>query len=460
MNENDLKRYTVILGEGSGILFQPLDDTKMYILSAKHIFYENIKKEGGLDEKKIWNKINYYLSDEQDTPIECEIRIGENYFEHTDSDAAIIVIEKVPGFNHIFIDEHCNSFNECFLCGYPSKIHTNKNDRYSNFQINRKVITTDNGYFRLETNFGNLNYEDVLGFSGGGILRLNNNMVNVIGIQSSTISEQANGHIDVIPISKFLQIVKENNLSEMIPPFLSNFSFLKDKVFDFPAGSGEQDIAIVKLLLKQKTLEVINSEISPPFIKDHFKEKLLLNENDLSVLKEELIYITWLEFLTFLNIIKSKICTKDDLIEIQSILRLVFNMNDTEWLGENFVKDCLSYDYENLSEDGTVFIKTKNNPVKIKDYSIAKGAIVPSISVIRDSYIKGVPIYNGEGSDIFNAGSEAKEFIFDKYNFIHFEYLKYVMLVENSDEYRTYNRLNQTELLKKLKEEYGKIFGV
>lgn len=460
MDENDLKRYTVILGSGSGVLFQPLDETKTYILSAKHVFYEKDQNNNGPDTDELVNTIRYSMPDNQKVSTEVSIIKGENYFEHENADAAILVLEDSLGFDQIFVDENCIAFNECLLCGYPSKIVDNKNDRYSNHQISRKIVTANNGYFRLETNFGNLNHEDIIGFSGGGILRLSNGMINIIGIQSSTITDYANGQIDVVPINKFIEIVEENSLSEMIPIYLSNFSFLKNKVFDFPAGSGEQDIAIVKSVLKRKALEVINSEITPTFIKNHFKGKLLLNKSDLSTLRDELVYITWLEFLTFLNVIKSKICTEDDLIETQSILRLIFNINDREWLGDNFVTDCLSYDYENLSEEGTIFIKTKNNPSKIKDYSIKRGSIVPSISAIKDKYIKGIPVYNGEGSDIFNAESESKEFIFDKYNFVHFEYLKYIMLVENSDEYQAFDRLNETELLIKLKVEYGKVFGI
>jgi hypothetical protein len=462
MNENDIKRYTVILDKGSGVLFQPLDETKTYILSAKHVFYEKDSNDSDTDKFVLMPSIDYSFSDKQNEPISVEIKKGKNYFEHTDEnvDAAILILNEALAFNKIFVDENCLAFNECLLSGYPGKIEYNKNDRYSNHQITRKIDTTNNGYFRLETNFGNLNHEDIKGFSGGGILRISNGIINIVGIQSSTITDYANGQIDVVPINKFTEIVEKNSLPEMIPIYLSNFSFLKDKIFDFSAGSGEKDIAIVKSVLKRKALEVINSEITPTFIKNHFKEMLLLNKNDLSTLNDEQIYITWLEFLTFLNVIKSKICTKDELIETQSILRLIFNINETEWLGDNFVTDCLSYNYENLIEDGTVFIKTKNNPSKIKDYSIEKGAIIPSISAIKEKYINGDSVYNGQGSNIFNAESESKEFIFDKFNFVHYEYLKYIMLVENSDDYRGFNRLNESELIIKLQEEYGKIFGI
>jgi hypothetical protein len=464
MDENDLKKYTVILGGGSGVLFQPLDETKTYVLSAKHVFYNIIKNDNGPDTKKIKGNISLSLSTTQDEKEEIEIIKGTNYFDHSNVniDAAILVLDKHLGFNQIFVDEDCIAFNECLLCGYPSKIDDNKNDRYSNHQINRKINTTNNGYFRLETNFGNLNHKDITGFSGGGILRLSIGMINIIGIQSSTTTDYANGQIDVVPISKFLEIVEENKdkLSEMIPPYLSSFEFLKSKIFDFNAGSDEEDITLTKSLLKRKAIEVIKSDITPSFIKNHFKDKLLINENDLSNLKDELIYITWLEFLTFLNIVKTKTCTSDELIEVQSIIRLLCKMEETEWLGDNFIKDCLSFNYDNLGDNGTVFIKTKSKPSKIKDYSIPKGGMISSIASIKNSYLKGVPVYDGAGADIFNAESETKEFIFDKYNFIHFEYLKYVMLVENSGDYRHFTRLTENELLIKLKDEYGKVFGI
>ena len=45
MTENDIKKYSVILGEGSGALFQPADSDKTYVLSARHVFYDEIKDE-------------------------------------------------------------------------------------------------------------------------------------------------------------------------------------------------------------------------------------------------------------------------------------------------------------------------------------------------------------------------------------------------------------------------------
>ena len=49
--------------------------------------------------------------------------------------------------------------------------------------------------------------------------------------------------------------------------------------------------------------------------------------------------------------------------------------------------------------------------------------------------------YISDVNNITNALSELKEFVFDKYNFIHFEYLKHFMLVENSENYKNFKKI-------------------
>ncbi len=460
MDEGDLKRYTVLLGAGSGVLFQPLDEKITYILSAKHIFYNKTEDDRGQKISSLTEKISFCFSNAQNDKKEIVVEKGRNFFEHHDDevDAAILILNENLGFDKIFVDGDCIEFSECLLCGYPSKIDDNKNDRYSNHQINRKIVTTNNGYLRLETNFGNLNHEDIKGFSGGGIMRLNNGIINILGIQSSTITDYANGQIDVVPINKFIEIVEKNSLSEMAPSFLASFEFLKDKAFDISAGILDDNISYTRKFLKDKTLQVIGSDITPIFIKDLFKDRLLLNEDNGVKLNDELIYITWLEFLTLINIAKEKVCNQNDLESIFSMTRLLYKDTNNDWQSDNFLGDCLSSKYAGLNENGTVFIKTKNNPIagNIAFYKLEKGSLVPRIDAFRKKHEDGTLTVNNIGSAV----SDVDEFVFDKYNFIHFEYLKKYMLIENSENFKIYKRSNENELLIKLKEEYGKVFGI
>lgn len=456
MGSERFKINSVIIDGGSGVLYQPRDITDYtYILSAKHNFYDK--------DKAIKKSVKISFYNDQDNEISVNIISQKNYFEHSDKlvDAVILKIDYIKNVEEIFIDEDCNAFNECHLCGYPGNLRGNKNDKYTFYNITHKIDTTHiGGYYRLQSDFGTLSHEDFLGFSGGGVFRINNGRIYLIGIQSSTPSQYANGQIDVVPLNKFKGILINESYIDFIPSFLISFDLLKEKVFDFDAGPDDDDVLYTRSFLKQKAIEAINSEVTPMFIKEYFKERLLINDKDITKLDDELIYITWLEFLTLINIVKSKTCNIEDVKEVFKFVRLLYKRTKTRWLASDFIKDCLSSNYEGLKEEGTVFIKTTTEPIKPEHYTVMKGSIVSSISAIKADYLKGKPLYNEAGVNIFNAISEKNEFIFDKFNFIHFEYLKHIMLVLNSDEYKDFNKRNQGQLLIKLKEEYGKIFGI
>ena len=456
MGSEKFKINSVIVDGGSGVLYQPLKNSNCtYILSAKHNFYIDNKLDKGLKKEVM---ISFF--DAQNDKTVIELIKDANLFEHSIADAAVLKIDKRENVVDICIDEDCKRFNECVLCGYPGILRDNKNDNYSTYNISHRIDITQNGYLRLQTNFGNLMHEDISGFSGGGIFREYSGSINLIGIQSSTTTGYANGQIDVVPLTKYKEILINGIPFEIAPAYLLSFDFLRDKVFDFNAGADDDEISFTRFLLKQKALEVINSEITPIFIKDYFKEKLLINENNLSKLNDELIYITWLEFLTLINVVKSKACNIEDFRNVFSSIRLLYKRTETDWLASDFIKDCLTSNYEGLNEDGTVFIKTNKNPVKLNQYRVNKGDIISSISALKEDHIKGKSVYNGTSADIFNAIVEKDEFVFDKFNFIHFEYLKHVMLIENSSQYKHFNKLSENELLIKLKEEYGKIFRI
>ena len=106
MTENDIKKYSVILGEGSGALFQPADSDKTYVLSARHVFYDEIKDERGGKKSEVKKEITLRFSDSQNEEKIIEIKNGENYFEHSESsiDASILLLPDIEGYNQIFID--------------------------------------------------------------------------------------------------------------------------------------------------------------------------------------------------------------------------------------------------------------------------------------------------------------------------------------------------------------------
>jgi len=459
MTENDIKKYSVILGEGSGALFQPADSDKTYVLSAKHVFYDEIEDVRGGKKIEVKKEINLRFSDSQNEEKVIEIKNGENYFEHSESsiDAAILLLPDIEGYDQIFIDNDISSTGYS-MAGFPQSRRTS-DDKYNKYKIS-DIVSSDENILSLRLEVAHLSHRDISGFSGGGIIKFNDDYLTICGIQSRTPEEDCNGEISVVPIMRFIEIAKQHNLPELLPSFLVNFKFLQQNAFNFDAGIDDEDISFTRLFLKQKTEEVLSSDITPRFIKDYFTDRLLINEKDALKLNDELIYITWLEFLTLINIVKDKACNISDLEGIFCYLRLLYRKTDTDWLETDFLKDCLVSNFDGLAENGTVFIKTNKLPSKqnIKHYRLDKGSIVPRIDSLKSNYENGT--LNSNINNITNALSELKEFVFEKYNFIHFEYLKHFMLVENSENYKTFKKSNENELLIKLKEEYGKVFGI
>lgn len=462
MDITNLKLYSVIIGGGSGILFQPLTDKYTYILTARHVFFDETDNGRGIElikkksiEVLILNNIDY-------NPKIYEIEDDENYFPHSNSliDLAIFKIEFIAGYKNIFIQENSDIQNS-LICGFPNDFrhNTTLSEKFTNYEIDRLISDNDSTY-RVQLRNTTLSQSNISGMSGGGVLKLNNNHISLIGIQSKVPANASNGQIDFVSVIFFNEIIKGNRtkLEPLLPPYMASFQFLKGKAFNISAVPDDDDISFTRLFLKNMTNQVIKSNITPFFIREYFKERLLLNEKNKPNLNDELIYITWLEFLTIVNIAKAKIYSCDELEELFTSIRLIYKDTDIQWQDIEFLKECLDCNFDGLKEGATVLIKTKLLPTraKIEHYKLDKDSILPRIDRLKNEFEAGrcgdIYIDNGTGN--------LKEFAFSKYNFIHFEYLKHFMLVENCSDFKKFNSTNESELLQKLKEEYGKLFSL
>lgn len=470
----NFKQYSVIIDGGTGVLFQPMTSEYFYVLTAKHVVQNKVETTYVDKEEESEITINRFIKDGNNWStvlIPFKINKGSNYFPHKNSkvDAAILKIsfEEVGHFDILNLStlNFTNINNDASLCGFPSDkrkaSHDDLTAQYTNYKISENSNDTQ---YNCSVRLQQIQTQDTIGgMSGGGIVRLIDNYYQLIGIQSQmtqTVSEQ--NEIDFVPIKRFDDIIKypenKDKLSPLLPPYMGAFEYLKDKAFDINAGPDDSDIIFTRSFLQNKTKEVIASNITPSYIRNFFKERLLLNENNLSKLNNELIYITWLEFLTIVNIVKSKKHEVSDLEDLFNAIRLICTNTDTDWLATDFLEECAKCDFEDLKEGGTVLIKTNKNPInpKIDHYRIKRNSILPNIQHIKSKH------ENGQLGDIFigDASSHTKEFVFTKFNFMHFEFLKAYMLVWKSEDYKGFNVNNQTELLTKLKEEYGKLFNI
>lgn len=470
MEITNFKQYSVIVDGGTGVLFQPMTDEYFYILTAKHILQNKGEDDIYTDKEDNTSiKVTRFIFENSwnTEEIPFELIKGKTYFPHSNKniDAAILKIRfdeyKQFQIENLFISDNTTINSDAYLCGFPDdKRKANQGNplgQFTNYTISQNSNDLD---FKKSVRLIDRQTQDtIVGMSGGGIVKLNDNYFKLIGIQSQmtkTVSEQ--NEIDFLPINYFNDIVLEfsDRLNFLLPPYLANFSFLKDKVFNIDASPDDSDIVFTRNFLKNKASQIISSDITPYGIKDFFKERLILNNEDLTSLNDEIIYATWLEFLVIMNIAKNKVHCFLDLEELFNKVRLIYKNTNSQWQGNDFLKECMNCDLSDLQVNGTVLINTDVLPKKnqIHHYKIDKGSIISNIDFLRKDY------QNGSFGNVFidDAAGETKEFVFDKYTFIHFEFLKKFLIIEKSEEFKDFNINNQPELLNKLNSIYGELF--
>lgn len=419
MSSGKFKINSVIVDGGSGVLCQPYKNNEYtYLLSAKHNFYE---------EKIIKESVKIYFFDDQDNGVLVNINLGTNYFEYADNtvDAAVLKIDFRANVEDIFIDEECDAFSECFLCGYPGNLRSNKNDKYTSYKLKHKINTTLNGrYLRIQSDFGTLTHDDFLGFSGGGIFRENNSSLNLIGIQSSTTTDYANGQIDIIPASFFNEIALSNGLPELVPSCLTEISNLIDNVLKFELIIPELRPKLINAFkssldnIKLKLIELYNDDIS---------EKLSITKD---AKKSKKFWESFLEYIIIISIIHDEQIDENTLKKIINSKMFVFSNTDKNFL--EIIRDVLQMDLTKIEENCQILIGSENVPA-IKRRILADN-IVSNITDATQYYTIDRAVHLKRIREI-----------------IHIKAIEFDCIGPNENNLNGYNHLQIIELLEEIK---------
>lgn len=453
MNKDDLKRYSVIIEGGSGCFFQPMTNDYTYILTAKHLFfYEEDKGRGrGRGKEKFQladgTEIDIKRCVKTQTgwdvePIPFVLKEGETYFPHKEADISILkIVPAIEGFENISIEENFVEPNCYELCGFPSNVKQTR--EYTTHKIDSFIVS--NGYFYSARLFNSLRQEDIEGMSGCGVLRVVNDNISIIGIQSKMGSQIfPAGEIGFVQIIHFNEIVEyeehAGKLSKLYPPYLRKFDFLLDDCFALEVDSiDDPKIENARTTLRNKAYDITKSDITPIGIKELFNERLLINENDSCCLSHKKIWISWLEFLVIMNLMKYDILTSGNLSDIFNSYRLKYS-NADEWT-EIFRGDLLTSDYVGLKADSTVFVNTRNAPKTNRHLIIPQGTMPKNIGKVYDK--------RGFRADI---GVDPCT----SFCFVHLDYLKTKCIIDKLEEYED---LSEEQLLEKFKIEYHGLFN-
>ncbi|WP_312353125.1 ABC-three component system protein [Sphingobacterium siyangense] len=433
---NKLPIFTVKVGSGSGCLFQPMSDQYSYVLTARHVI-----KDSPLPLSIVRQTVN----EEGDLVNEELEMIGEPYY-HNDFkniDAAIIKIQKVDDSitELLRLDKPFAALGTFVLAGHPnsrSREDFSYRDNNLTLKIKKPLNYIEGELERVAT------HKEIVGQSGGGIINIDNGHYYLAGIQkkmSVPDGQETLGRIDFMPMAFFDEIVAVNDdLIELLPYYLTSFSLLKNQVMKIENCLVPGNVAYTRDFLRNITDKIVNNNLTPLFVKNFFNEKLLIgnkpSKNDL--LSKEL-WITWLEYLIILNLVKDNDITEGTLEENFNSFRILFSNTTKDWSAQ--FKEITQSDFRGLSQNGCIIVSTKSKPDK---YIIPSNAID---DIIRANNVQAVEMLIDEGV----------EHPFKSYKLIHLYAFQKKCIIEKEEDYRDYNSLSEQELIVKLKAEYEEL---
>lgn len=454
MTLDELKLYTVRVKNGSGCLFQPIlnENNYTYILTAKHLFEGTTKDQDGNDllyttqdgtEIPIFRQVNIDGEWTEQT-IPFILRLGQTYFPHRKADAVILKIDpSIAGFDKIISIEVPLKIKPYSLYGFPKQMEENAiGNRDTDYKI-RELGSPAQYLQNAQLINATLNKSEIEGMSGGGILSIQDENIYIIGIQSEMKhAVWANGKICFVPMKYFSEIINYEEykifLTKLHPPFVGKFDFLRDEAFALEVDAWDENkIESTRIHLRNKALDVIQSNITPLGIRELFEKRLLIDESEVQSLDNKNIWLGWLEFLTILNIVKEVSITTQQLEDIFNNVRLKYtHVEDCTTLFQDRLSKS---DYFGLKQGGTVIINSKKAP--LRPFRIPAGGMINNIKIPQDK--------RGFRTDL---GIDP----FQSFSFIHLDYFKSGCILNKLDEYEN---LNEAQLLTKLKQEYHELFN-
>lgn len=465
MNKDDLKKYSVIVEGGSGCFFQPMTEDYTYILTAKHLFFETKENEQGQDnnvqlpnETKI--VVRRYIQtqtgwDEELIPF--VLKEGETYFPHKDADIAILkIIPAMKGYDNIGMEEEFDNLNCYELCGYPSNVTEAR--EYTTHMIENFIASND--YFYSARLFGTLRHEDIEGMSGCGILRVVNDNISVIGIQSKMGSQSyPSGEIGFVQTKYFNEIIEyeeyKNELVALLPNLLLSFKCIENNIFKLPGGViTKNKSARLSQVLKIKSKPIIDSDLTPYEIKIKLAQKIeFLGNNEVNNCNKIMFWRVWLELLTIIsiaelhseNVVPAVPLSKEHLPKILEKIRLFYIDSDKCFWFENIDK-LHRLDYHGLIFGSTVVVASN---VKAEDdmHILEPGLIVEDITRVENKFKEDKILGNIDC---------AMDFPLKKYKFVNVSAFKEGTVNRLEDDFET---KDIDVCINKLKIIYGEILS-
>jgi hypothetical protein len=343
-----LPKYTVKVEGGSGCLFQPINDEYSYVLTAKHVISGNNAPS-----------IIRQTLDENGALLNETFEIIGTPFLHTDvnKDAAIIKVKKVKEIEYLIRDDlKTENTSGYYLCGHPD---SRRDDAYS-FRPNKLTIKNPKQFGYREAELEKVaNKEEIVGQSGGGIIKIEESCFLLAGIQKKMAvpdTKESLGNIDFMPLSFFDEIINENQaeLTALFPPYIGSFERLINDIFPFPNLIVKKDL--IQNELKRIAKELCN-DFSPKTIVEMFGEQFLIHGTEETIINHKQLWLSFLEILSINQLHSINKLTLADLKELHK-KRKLYIVDTDKWTKK--IEDIYKSDLSDIEKGGSIVICATN----------------------------------------------------------------------------------------------------
>lgn len=367
---DELQWFTVKIANGSGCLFQPLSDDYSYVLTAKHV----------IEDERNLEIIRQFINTEGQQ-INEKIEILESPYLHSDpnKDAAIVKVKKVENLTPILrADLNSIEKNNWYLCGHPESREEN------NFSYRKNKLTLlnpVNNYIEAEIE-KNVNHSEIVGQSGGGIIKIENSCFLLAGVQKKMAAEdeqESLSRIHFAPLTFFDEIVESNidKLSQLFPPYIGAFNFLLKEIFPLPN-------LLVKTDLIKQTLNSISKKVcegvKPEKIINDYTGDFLVNGTPKHIIYHKTLWKSLLEFFTIIKLYEEDI-TLNDLASIHKRRKMLI-VDADKWTMK--LEDIYKSDLSEIEKGGTIVVCATNEVETNKTEILPDELVVIDISTPID----------------------------------------------------------------------------
>jgi hypothetical protein len=379
------RKYTVIVNNGSGCLFQPdisrlpVGEKKFtYVLTAKHTIQD---KDRTIFFKL--EKIKVYRGNDQKPENQL---IVLDFFPHEDDekDAVILKVEYVDDNINLYhtsldLDNPDNQEIRLRFFGYPAR---RRKRNIKTAGVNCTVdMEHENGMIEIVPNKTQFGYdrnalENIKGFSGCGVFKKLKGNILLVGILSQLADPSGAGdNLLILPMHYFNKIISQNDsLPILIPKHLTSFEGYKN---DICKGYGVK-LTTAKIIMERFADLVIGRKITPMLIIKQFQGKLCV-PNNTDWLNDRALWSGWFELLTYMALMEED-DKSDELNALDKLLKnkcIFYNNNEEDWY--RFLRLILEENPEGFKKVKYVITLQNSKDIQLET-KVRSKAIIPQIA--------------------------------------------------------------------------------